>query len=315
MGADMKGIKDRMDRILQIASERELRKQRDSNMRVLSMDTSNMTGDELQVILAMKDELQAMIRKSKRLTMSEYRGQEQHEIEDIGDMVDHISNLPDCILHQILSCMPTVEAVKTCILSTRWKNLWASVPNLDFDDAKLFSIEVDNWRQCDATSFKNFVERVLALQDASNLKKFHLTYVELDLCLVKVDPSMIPQSMFHNTSLVSLKLRMDCVIELPSHVSFPCVKILHLSLVAFPNADSTEKLFSGCPSLEALVLSDCKWMNLTDIVISSSTLKSLTIANRSTYKLWLWCDLSFKIKIDAVNLQFFQYFGYPSIFS
>ncbi|XP_023771991.1 uncharacterized protein LOC111920650 [Lactuca sativa] len=57
MGTDMKGIKDRMDKILQIASERELRKQRDSDMRILSLDTSHMTEDELQVILTMKEEV------------------------------------------------------------------------------------------------------------------------------------------------------------------------------------------------------------------------------------------------------------------
>ncbi|KAL7605201.1 hypothetical protein Lser_V15G20023 [Lactuca serriola] len=57
IGDDMKGIKDEMDKILQIASERELRKQRASDMRILTMDTSKMNGDELQVILAMKKEV------------------------------------------------------------------------------------------------------------------------------------------------------------------------------------------------------------------------------------------------------------------
>ncbi|XP_023735378.2 glutathione S-transferase T3-like [Lactuca sativa] len=57
MGADMKGIKDRMNKILQIASERELRKQRDSDMRILSLETSHMTGDELQIISTMKEEV------------------------------------------------------------------------------------------------------------------------------------------------------------------------------------------------------------------------------------------------------------------
>ncbi|KAL7599502.1 hypothetical protein Lser_V15G24302 [Lactuca serriola] len=57
IGTDMKGIKDRMDKILKIAFERELRKQRESDMRILAMDTSNMTGAELEVVLAMKEEV------------------------------------------------------------------------------------------------------------------------------------------------------------------------------------------------------------------------------------------------------------------
>ncbi|KAL7585265.1 hypothetical protein Lser_V15G42690 [Lactuca serriola] len=57
MGTNMKDIKERMDKILKIASERELRKQRESDMRILAMDTLNMTGAELEVVLAMKEEV------------------------------------------------------------------------------------------------------------------------------------------------------------------------------------------------------------------------------------------------------------------
>ncbi|KAL7618766.1 hypothetical protein Lser_V15G01422 [Lactuca serriola] len=57
MGADMKGIKDIMNKVLQIASERELRKQRESNMRTLATDTLNMTRAELEVVLVMKEEV------------------------------------------------------------------------------------------------------------------------------------------------------------------------------------------------------------------------------------------------------------------
>ncbi|PRQ17700.1 putative F-box domain-containing protein [Rosa chinensis] len=50
---------------------------------------------------------------------------------------DRISELPDAILCHILSFFSTREAVKTSILSHRWKNVWASVPNLDFDEYEL----------------------------------------------------------------------------------------------------------------------------------------------------------------------------------
>ncbi|CAH1452004.1 unnamed protein product [Lactuca virosa] len=57
MGENVQDIKDRMDKILQLASNRETRKQRDNELRVLAMDTLNMIGDALQVILAMKEEV------------------------------------------------------------------------------------------------------------------------------------------------------------------------------------------------------------------------------------------------------------------
>ncbi|KAJ7981730.1 FBD-associated F-box protein [Quillaja saponaria] len=47
---------------------------------------------------------------------------------------DRITSLPTGILRHILSFLPTKHAVATSILSSRWKNLWVSVPNLDFDD-------------------------------------------------------------------------------------------------------------------------------------------------------------------------------------
>ncbi|KAL7591290.1 F-box/LRR-repeat protein At3g58900 [Lactuca sativa] len=264
--------------------------------------------------------------------MSEYRGHKQHEIEDIGDIVDldHISNLPDYILHQILSFMPTKEAVKTSILSTRWKNLWVSVPTIDFDDELLMAKLADGWLRPDVTSFVNFVERVLRLHDASNMEKFRLSCCvyrnafqisswisdaiihnvqELDMSLFAKDPSVIPQSMFHNTSLVSLKIRMNCAIQLPSHVSFPCLKTLHMSFVRFMHDDFTEKLFSGCPALEELSLSDCRWINLKSIAISSSTLKSLSIRDLTHFVVFDDPTSGCKIKIDAANLTYFGYFG------
>jgi F-box domain len=49
---------------------------------------------------------------------------------------DRISDLPNQLLTRILSLLPTEEAVRTCILSKRWINVWASVPILVFDNHK-----------------------------------------------------------------------------------------------------------------------------------------------------------------------------------
>lgn len=50
--------------------------------------------------------------------------------------VDRISNLPNDILIQILSSLPTKQAFLTSILSKRWKNLWCYVPDVEFMEAK-----------------------------------------------------------------------------------------------------------------------------------------------------------------------------------
>ncbi|KAI3510003.1 hypothetical protein L1887_25529 [Cichorium endivia] len=134
---------------------------------------------------------------------------------------------------------------------------------------------------------------------------------ELDICLVQGDPYVIPQSIFDSTSLVNLKIRMNWDILLPSHVSFPFLKTLHLSFLWFMHDDFTEKLFPGCPAPEELVLFKCCFRNSKNTVISSSTLKNLTIHDLSRFQ--PYDDTSgCKIKIDAANLTYFEYIGFLS---
>ena len=49
------------------------------------------------------------------------------------DALNRISDLPEFIMHHILSFLPRKEAVKTSLLSTKWNCVWSSFPILDFD--------------------------------------------------------------------------------------------------------------------------------------------------------------------------------------
>ncbi|CAM0946994.1 unnamed protein product [Alopecurus aequalis] len=53
-----------------------------------------------------------------------------------GDGQDHIGRLADDLLSNILSRLPTKEAARTMVLSTRWRFVWAATPLL-LDDAHL----------------------------------------------------------------------------------------------------------------------------------------------------------------------------------
>ncbi|KAG7574203.1 F-box-like domain superfamily [Arabidopsis suecica] len=52
---------------------------------------------------------------------------------DSSENLDSISSLPDVILQQILSYLPTNLAIRTSVLSTRWRHVWYDTPSLYFD--------------------------------------------------------------------------------------------------------------------------------------------------------------------------------------
>ncbi|KAA8524020.1 hypothetical protein F0562_010549 [Nyssa sinensis] len=171
------------------------------------------------------------------------------------------------------------------------------------------------------TDFLDFVERVLLLHDESDIKRFRLKVnvhvkaarvnswisatirhkvQELDLSLPLREQFVLPCYLFTCQSLVVLKLHMNSDLRVPTKICFSSLKSLWLSLVTFLDDNSAEQLFSSCPVLQDLNLTDCGWDNIKSITISFPTLKSLTIClpPRDEDHYFLDCE----IKIYAANL-------------
>ncbi|KAF7086529.1 hypothetical protein CFC21_089815 [Triticum aestivum] len=51
---------------------------------------------------------------------------------------DRLSNLPDSLLHSVLSSLRSRQAVHTSLLSRRWRHLWRAVPCVDVDHRDFF---------------------------------------------------------------------------------------------------------------------------------------------------------------------------------
>ncbi|KAH1063701.1 hypothetical protein J1N35_028689 [Gossypium stocksii] len=76
---------------------------------------------------------------------------------------DFISNLHNEVLARIISDLPAIEAIRTTILSKRWKDLWRYASRLDFDPKgvrKLYGDDIDEPREEISRVVKN-IENVL----------------------------------------------------------------------------------------------------------------------------------------------------------
>ncbi|GKV22703.1 hypothetical protein SLEP1_g32550 [Rubroshorea leprosula] len=244
-----------------------------------------------------------------------------------GSVRDGINELPDEILLHIISFLPMKDAVRTSVLSTRWRYLYASIPNLDFD--------IRTPSMMNHMGFMDFVDRLLILHGKSPVGRFSLgcpRSTALDPLRVlswiravtragiqqihlhvkglrRLDGIGLPTSLFTCTTLVSLKLNFHSKtgILIPAKVYLPSLKILQLeNSVDFSNDESAERLISNCPVLEDLFFrSYFRGDGICKLSVSNSTLKRLTIKSVAYFLQYS----SLEIVIDAPNLVYFRYSG------
>ncbi|XP_078170465.1 F-box/LRR-repeat protein At4g14103-like isoform X2 [Carex rostrata] len=214
--------------------------------------------------------------------------------------IDKISSLPDDVRTHILSFLTTKEAVQTCILSKRWINTWASVPDLKFDieEFGLPKFGDDEMAVELVTKLELLLRSVLEKRETSCVNKFQLLFGSVYLpwtrditdCIGDV-MKLNPQECFVNVvssknlnlnanliftcaSLIHLQLQFSIEVDLElNSVYLPCLKALNLDGVAMSD-NFLKKLLLGCPALEELVLQSS---DFNIIEICSNTLKKLVL--------------------------------------
>ncbi|KAK3000351.1 hypothetical protein RJ639_021388 [Escallonia herrerae] len=150
---------------------------------------------------------------------------------------DRISKLPDAILTHLLSFLPENYAVRTGLLSTRWKYIWALLPTLLF---KMPRRDCHCRCRCEETLFLDFIDKILILRSGLPIQKFHL-------------------SSSHRCDVIAftrLCVTSQCATSkrLISILISPCLKTLHLHSLIYTDDASIKMLFSSCPVLEELHL-------------------------------------------------------------
>ncbi|KAJ3690755.1 hypothetical protein LUZ61_019919 [Rhynchospora tenuis] len=239
---------------------------------------------------------------------------------------DRISELSDTVLAHILSYRPTKEAVRTCLLSKRWRKVWASVPVLDFDFADFLSKDKDIRVESECHSnFVQFIDAVLDLQQSQKLDRFRMvwhwqvrSYRYYDLPVRRWIPLIlqkmprvlsiyvqsngvivdVPDLAFTCSSLEEMKLKVDVNASFkvlnPVSIRLPHLRKLNLGCFTI-KADCMNELLMGCPNLGEMELYACV---LDFSQISCGNLKSLVIAG---------CYyLSAEIRVSIPSLQYLE---------
>ncbi|KAF8024308.1 hypothetical protein BT93_F1483 [Corymbia citriodora subsp. variegata] len=197
--------------------------------------------------------------------------------------LDKISQLPRDVTDQILSRLPIKEAVRTSILSRKWRYKWSSIPQLVFDDqctrAKHLGKTIDKvilLHTGPIQKFKLSHEEFSATSDIDHWI-LHLSRVlvkEIILEIWKGQCYKIPTSLFNCQDLIHLELY-GCLVKIPSTFEgFKNLESLDLQHVEL-SPDGLEALISRCPLLKHLMLRNLE--RIKEINIEAGNLEWLTV--------------------------------------
>ncbi|KAJ1274809.1 hypothetical protein BS78_05G088900 [Paspalum vaginatum] len=187
-----------------------------------------------------------------------------------------IDALPDGVLEHILGFLLAPEAVRTCVLSRRWRHLWRSAPALRFG-----CLDSDGQVPPPVGEHRVLVDRLLLLRGGGG--------PPLDTCDIRLSEAL------HNVDVDDLRRRVNFWVR---HAVAACKARslrLHIDWYLFPYLDDMPLFsqhltrlhlrgvcvhssffdFSGCPALECLDLVTCSLSMPSKI--SSDSLKHLNI--------------------------------------
>ncbi|XP_050222037.1 F-box/FBD/LRR-repeat protein At1g13570-like [Mercurialis annua] len=182
-----------------------------------------------------------------------------------GSDVDRISDLPGNVIAYILACLPLEDAVRTGILSQKWKEQWYKVPRIIVDESifhERYKAEMEGIISYILTqhegNLKKFSAYVDQVKDHHSMKLwiFRLSQKsiqEFTILIQKGRCHEVPSDLFSLQQLRELNLR-HLKVQLPhSFKGFHNLVFLRLVKVDI-TPSAFNKLIASCLHLEELVL-------------------------------------------------------------
>ncbi|AES68932.2 putative F-box domain, leucine-rich repeat domain, L domain-containing protein [Medicago truncatula] len=244
---------------------------------------------------------------------------------NIENKEDRLTDLPDSILHHILSLLDTKEAFQTCILSKRWKNLPNHIPTLRLSSTGFNSFDC----------FIKLLTQILSLRDDStalhsldfyrpqdfvdpeileSMVNYAISHnVQLLRISVSCDIQQLQSSLFSSQTLTSLDLSIHYYIHhwkilFPSSLNLPALTTLTLTGFYFRSDNNgCAEPFSSLNKLNTLIIRNLRFLKGQSLCISSTTLVNLTI-----YGYYLYNKYKSKIMLSAPYLSTFAFTGTPN---
>ncbi|KAL6850342.1 hypothetical protein ACP4OV_020969 [Aristida adscensionis] len=190
---------------------------------------------------------------------------------------DRLSDLPDCLLHEIMSRLKARQVVQTCVLSTRWRGLWRSVPCLDVDQEEFDTTLAGGGDDNDGSweTFEDFADNLLCHLNIATLDSFRLRLVIASTGRWTRRHSQDAAA----SRWIRRAIKYSAQAPAPSvhgeGLRYWRLRRLHLCNVLL-DGRFMEHVSSGCHFLEDLVLEDCNCASPFGRV-ASETLKNLVL--------------------------------------
>ncbi|CAN1836988.1 60S ribosomal protein L28-1 [Linum perenne] len=199
-----------------------------------------------------------------------------------------VSDLPDEILHSILSRIPCFKkAARTSALSRQWRNLWRSYPVVELDSTRMNLQEFH-----DATMAKFSRDKQLRMETLkisltvythivpSSADEQLLYYVDFDTLRSPIAEKLLDLASKRKAKYVEVMTYLSFLCLSFGLLSIPSAEILRLGRIRFASNKNSDDLIVSLNSLRSLHLNNVEFHNeqlFNNLIASSPLLETLEI--------------------------------------